>query len=169
MKPLFQLLSRWPLPLLHFLGAGIGWLTFLLSPTWRRRFLQNARQAGYSFAPVRKAVAESGKLLAETPRMWFGATPAVHWELAEQIAGLRAERRGIVFLTPHLGCFEAAGLYIAQRMPLTVMYRPPKLEWLEPLMIAGRALAGEACPGQPARRAPALQGAEGRRGRRVAA
>ena len=45
---------------------------------------------------------------------------------------------GIIFLTPHLGCFEGAALYVAQRMPLTVLYRPPRERWLEPLMIRGR-------------------------------
>ena len=42
-------------------------------------------------------------------------------------------------LTPHLGCFEVAAFYIAQRIPITVLYRPPRLRWLEPLMIAGRS------------------------------
>ena len=46
--------------------------------------------------------------------------------------------RGILFLTPHLGCFEISAAYGAQRLPLTVMYRPPKKAWLEPLMLEGR-------------------------------
>ena len=45
---------------------------------------------------------------------------------------------GIIFLTPHLGCFEVAALYIAQRIPITVLYRPPRQRWLEPLMVRGR-------------------------------
>jgi KDO2-lipid IV(A) lauroyltransferase len=73
-------MSTWPLALLHALGAVLGWLTWLLSPTYRRRFAENARQAGYRFAEVRPAVAEAGKLVAETPRLWFGRTPAIQWE-----------------------------------------------------------------------------------------
>jgi KDO2-lipid IV(A) lauroyltransferase len=51
---------------------------------------------------------------------------------------VRARGKGIIFLTPHLGCFEISALYGAQRLPLTVLYRPPKQRWLEPLMVAGR-------------------------------
>jgi len=138
-KSFFQLLSGWPLSLLHFLGAGIGWLAFLLSPTYRRRFLENARQAGYGFARVREAVAQGGKLVAETPRLWFGAMPPVHWEQAELIESLRADGRGILFLTPHLGCFEVtARAYAARFGPITVLYRPARKPWLRELVATSR-------------------------------
>ena len=140
MKSFFQLLSAWPLPVLHFFGTGIGWLTFLLSPTYRSRFLANARQAGYGFAAVRRAVAEGGKLVAETPRLWFGGMPPVHWEQPEMIAALRAQGRGIVFLTPHLGCFEVtARSYAAQFGPVTVLYRPARKPWLRELVATSRS------------------------------
>jgi Kdo2-lipid IVA lauroyltransferase/acyltransferase len=141
-KPLFQLFSRWPLPLLHFAGAGLGWLTFVFSPTYRRRFLDNARQAGYGFAQVRRAVAEAGKLLAETPRLWFGAPAPIHWDGAERIEALRAQGRGIVFLTPHLGCFEVtAQAYAARFGRITVLYRPARKAWLRELVANSRTRA----------------------------
>lgn len=139
MKPLFQLLSAWPLPLLHALGAVLGWITFLASPTYRRRFVANALQGGYAFAQVRRAIAEAGKLVAETPRLWFGAMPPVHWEQAEMVRALRAEGRGIVFLTPHLGCFEVtASSYAAQFGPVTVLFRPARKSWLRELVATSR-------------------------------
>ena len=142
MKSLFQLFSGWPLPLLHAAGALLGWLAFLLSPIYRRRFLANAAQAGYGFAEVRAAVAEAGKLLAETPRLWFGAAPRVQWEGAEAIEAVRAEGRGIVFLTPHLGCFEVAAQAYALRFgPITVLYRPARKAWLRDLVDTARARA----------------------------
>ena len=140
MKPLFQLLAAWPLPLLHFVGKALGWVTFLASPTYRRRFVANARQAGYGFAEVRRAVAEAGKLVAETPRLWFGAMPPVHWEQADLIDELRAQGRGIVFLTPHLGCFEVtARSYAARFGPVTVLYRPARKPWLRELVATSRS------------------------------
>jgi len=51
----------------------------------------------------------------------------------------RARGKGIIIVTPHLGCFEMVSLYFVQRLPMTVMYRPPKLAWLEPVMVAGRS------------------------------
>lgn len=47
--------------------------------------------------------------------------------------------RGIVFLTPHLGCFEIVAQQIALRTPLTVMYRPPRKAALKPLIEGARA------------------------------
>ncbi|HEX7891164.1 MAG TPA: lysophospholipid acyltransferase family protein [Ramlibacter sp.] len=139
MKRLLKLISGWPLPLLHFCGAGVGWLAFLLSPTYRRRFLENARQAGYGFGQVRRAVAEAGRLVAETPRLWFGSTPAVQWDRPELIEALRAQGRGILFLTPHLGCFEVtAQAYAARFGAITVLYRPARKEWLRELVATSR-------------------------------
>jgi KDO2-lipid IV(A) lauroyltransferase len=139
-KRLFQLLAAWPLPLLHFAGTGLGWLAFLLSPTYRRRFLANVRQAGYRFAQVRRAVAEAGKLIAETPRLWFGAPAPVLWDGAELIEALRAQGRGIVFLTPHLGCFEVtAQAYAARFGRITVLYRPARKPWLRELVATSRS------------------------------
>jgi KDO2-lipid IV(A) lauroyltransferase len=56
-------------------------------------------------------------------------------------AVLEAERlgRGIVYVTPHLGCFDVAALYLAARAPITVLYRPPKKLWLQGTVDAGRA------------------------------
>lgn len=142
MKFLLRLLSRWPLPLLHALGAALGWLAFLLSPTYRRRFLANAAQAGYGFAQVRSAVAQAGRLVAEVPRLWFGTPPPVQWEGAEAIDALRAQGRGIVFLTPHLGCFEVtAQAYAARFGPITVLYRPARKPWLRELVATARGRA----------------------------
>lgn len=117
----------------------MGWLAFLLSPTYRRRFLANVAQAGYRFSQVRQAVAEAGKMIGEVPRLWFGATPPVHWEAADTIQALRAQGRGIVFLTPHLGCFEVtAQSYARQFGPVTVLYRPARKPWLQEVVATAR-------------------------------
>ena len=68
---LYRFVSGWPLGLLHGVGAALGWLSWLLSPTYRRRFAQNAAQAGYAFGQVRAAVAHAGRMACETPRLWF--------------------------------------------------------------------------------------------------
>jgi Kdo2-lipid IVA lauroyltransferase/acyltransferase len=139
---LFRLLALLPLPILHAVGAALGWVTFLASGTYRRRFLANARQAGYELAQVRSAVAETGKLLAELPRLWFGRPPAIEWEGAELIEAAQAKGRGIVFLTPHLGCFEVTAQGYAGRFgPVTVLYRPARKPWLRELVDKARGRA----------------------------
>jgi Kdo2-lipid IVA lauroyltransferase/acyltransferase len=148
MPALFRFFSRWPLGLLHLAGAVLGWLAFLLSPTYRRRFLANAAQAGYGFSPVRAAVAHAGRMAAELPRLWLGAPVPVTWDGAELIERAHAAGRGIVFLTPHLGCFEitaqgyATRFGTAGRGPITVLYRPARQAWLRALLASSRSRPG---------------------------
>jgi KDO2-lipid IV(A) lauroyltransferase len=139
---LFRLLSIFPLPLLHLLGAGLGWLVYLASPSYRRRLRTNLEGAGFG-AQLRRAVAESGKAIVELPFVWCArpervAAHAVIENLEDVQAALDAGR-GIVFLTPHLGCFEITAQQIALRTPITVMYRPPKKAALKPLIEGARA------------------------------
>jgi KDO2-lipid IV(A) lauroyltransferase len=141
-KTLFRLFALLPLPVLHAVGAVLGWLSFLASGTYRRRFAENARQAGYRPAQVRAAVAEAGKLVAELPRLWFGRAVAMDWDGAQLIDVARAQGRGIVFLTPHLGCFEATAQgYAARYGPVTVLYRPARKAWLRDLVDTSRQRA----------------------------
>ena len=142
MRTLFRAFALLPLPVLHAVGAGLGWLSFLASGTYRQRFAENARQAGYKGAQVRSAVAEAGKLVAELPRLWFGRAVATYWEGAELIDRARAQGRGIVFLTPHLGCFEATAQgYAARYGRITVLYRPARKAWLRDLVDTSRERA----------------------------
>jgi Kdo2-lipid IVA lauroyltransferase/acyltransferase len=137
---LFRALAVLPLSLLHVIGATLGWIAFLASPTYRRRFLANARQAGYGFGQVAGAVAAAGRLIAEVPRLWFGAAPAIVWSGEHLIDRALQRGRGIVFLTPHLGCFEATAQGYAGRYgPITVLYRPARKAWLRPLVDQARA------------------------------
>src|SRR5207248_11229614 len=115
------------------------WFSFLLSGTYRRRFLENAGQAGFAFPEIRAAVAESGKLAMETPRLWFGAPAPIEWDGADLIDAARASGRGILFLTPHLGCFEVTAQGYAQRYGrITVLYRPARKRWLRELVDRAR-------------------------------
>ena len=147
MLPLYRLASKWPLGLLHAIGGVLGWLTWLASPTYRRRFAENAARAGYRFGQVRAAVAHAGRMAAETPRLWFGAPVPVQWDGAERIEAAYAAGRGIVYLTPHMGCFEitaqgAATRFGATRGPITVLYRPARQPALAQVLATARQREG---------------------------
>jgi KDO2-lipid IV(A) lauroyltransferase len=151
LQTLFHLIARLPLSWLHALGTVIGRIAYACSPSYAARLRDNIRSSTICApadcdALIRNAVAEAGKGVAEIIALWFAADSRIRdwmhcetWAVAE--AAL-AQGRGIIFMTPHLGGFEICAQYIAQRMPITVMYRPPKLRWLEPLMIAGRSRWG---------------------------
>jgi KDO2-lipid IV(A) lauroyltransferase len=145
---LLRRLAGWPLGLLHRTGDLLGWLGYALSPTYRRRFVENARQAGLVAREWRPAVREAGRLLMEAPLLWMrprGATLAekLRWSGAERIEAAHARGKGIVFLTPHLGCFEVTAQAYAERYgpaygPITVLYRPARKTWLRPLVAQSR-------------------------------
>lgn len=147
MPVVFRLFSVLPLWGLHILGAGMGWLAFLASPTYRRRFVAHAALAGYRFGQVRAAVSHAGRMVAELPRLWLGATPLCRLVGEDCVNAAYAAGRGIVFLTPHLGCFElsaqaAARRWSAEHGPITVLYRPARQPWLAKVMETARNRPG---------------------------
>jgi Kdo2-lipid IVA lauroyltransferase/acyltransferase len=151
MEALFKLLAKslakWPLALLHSLGAALGWLAYALSPTYRRRFATNAHLAGYTPSQVRAAIAHAGRMVAELPRLWWGAPVPISWDGVELIDEAHASGQGIVFLTPHLGCFEVtaqayAQRYASQGKAITVLYRPARKAWLQNLVSQSRSRPG---------------------------
>jgi KDO2-lipid IV(A) lauroyltransferase len=140
--PLFRLLSTLPLPALHALGSALGWIVYLLAPSYRRRLRSNVEAAGFH-GSLRAAIAESGKSIVELPFVWCAKPERVarhatdeNWDYVQSVID---SGRGIVFLTPHLGCFEMCAQQIALRTALTVMYRPPKKAALKPLIEGARA------------------------------
>jgi KDO2-lipid IV(A) lauroyltransferase len=150
MLQLFVGLSRLPLSVLHAIGALLGWVVFLSSPRYRRRFLTNAGQAGMPRQQWRPAVAQAGKLVLELPFLWLRKdpiSPKVHWEGLPLLEAAHASRRGIVFLTPHLGSFEVTAQAYAEAFaplsgPITVLYRPARKAWLRALIDNSRVRPG---------------------------
>ncbi len=143
---LFRLLARFPLWLVHRLGALAGWATYLLSPTYRRHLRENAGQAGLDEHIRRAAVAEAGKQALELPTIWLhpaagGAARVVQVSGWEHVEAAMAAGKGIVFLTPHLGCFEISAQYFAKYAPITVLYRQPKQAVLQEIIEFGRRRA----------------------------
>lgn len=148
LQSVLRFFSRLPLARIHGLGKALGWAVYTLSPAYASRLRENLKQSGcYADESeyvllLRTSVSEAGRAFLELFLVWFGDKRDVaslvkcdDWHVVDKA---REAGKGIIFLTPHLGCFEISALYCAQIMPLTVLYRKPKLEWLETLMKAGR-------------------------------
>jgi len=151
MLMMLRWISRWPLALLHAVGAALGWITWALSPSYRRRLRANADLAGVSASARRRSVGEAGRMVAEVPWLWLkpaGETleGLVRWDGAELIAQAIAAGRGTLFLTPHLGSFEVSARAVAERFgaerPLTVLYRPARKPWLREMEETSRHRPG---------------------------
>lgn len=146
---LFDLLSRLPLSFLHRLGVMAGWLSYWTSKKYAARLhenLHNACQgrAEIDFQQVLSAnIGEVGKTLAELCWVWrrpvhevAASVKTCHgWDL---VTAALAQGKGLIIVTPHLGCFEITAQYISSHIPVTCMYRVPKLVWLDKVMRAGR-------------------------------
>jgi len=146
---LFDVAAHLPLTLLHRLGSWLGWVTYHLSGKYAARLRENLAYEwqGRPEAEFRKAlnanVQEMGKSICELPWVWRRPVEEVLGKVRacqglEHVEAAQRRGQGVIFLTPHLGCFEIVSLYLAARMPMTIMYRPPKLAWLDAVMRSGR-------------------------------
>ena len=119
---LLTLLAYIPLFINHALGVLLGWLVFLGSPSYARRIRKNIEQSHITQNEkslnqlIRSNIAASGKTVIETFAIWFRHDKSVFnlvkacygWEHVE--IALK-HGKGLIFLTPHLGCFEITSLY----------------------------------------------------------
>ena len=150
---LLGLVAALPLRAVHAIGAFLGRAVYWLSPTYRRRLNENLAAAGYADAATRRAaIAAAGRQGLETPWIWkrprrdlIECTSVADMRLVDEVL---ADGRPVMFLPPHLGCFEVtAQLYAAIRpeaktRPMTVLYRIPRKSILRPIVERGRASEG---------------------------
>jgi Kdo2-lipid IVA lauroyltransferase/acyltransferase len=151
MLSLMHWLARWPLRLLHVLGALLGWLAYGLSAGYRGRVNANAALAGLSPAQRRRAIGEAGRMVAEVPWVWLHPPGRsigdwISWEGEHLIDRALDQGKGLLLLTPHLGCFEVCAQAYAHRygarQPMTALYRPARKAWLRKLEETARARPG---------------------------
>lgn len=144
LRLLFKLLSRLPLRAVHALGALGGWLTYGLSPTYRRTLKANLARAGLPAPRVRRAaIAHAGRQALEAAWLWqrpaADIVRCVHETPPGGFARLLTEPQPLLVLTPHLGGFEAVAQYYATlsaaaTRPMTALYRVPRKAALRALI-----------------------------------
>lgn len=144
---IFRLVSILPLPVLHRMGWVLGSLGFYAMPANRRRIRTHLKTAGIiaDNALVKTVLRETARGGLELPLAWMRSSEHIV-SLFQEIHGweyIQAaldNKQGLLLVTPHLGSYDLAGRYISHHLPfpLTALYRPPKLAWLEVVMNAGR-------------------------------
>ena len=150
---LFRLLGKLPLALNQVIGAGLGRLAWLFSS--RHRTLTQANIGIYGMhahlddvvSLINQSISEQGKGITELAIAWTAPVDRLYslvntctgWE---HVDAAKSRQRAIIFVTPHLGCYDIAGRYLESRIPVTALYSPPKQAWLEPLMQQGRVRGG---------------------------
>ncbi|MDX1654145.1 MAG: lysophospholipid acyltransferase family protein, partial [Candidatus Competibacteraceae bacterium] len=89
---------------------------------------------------------ETGKTILELGPLWLWSGQRVLERIrtveGQQIWQAAVEQgRGAIAITPHLGAWEVAGLYISAHWPITTLYRPSRLG-LDELIRTGRERLG---------------------------
>jgi KDO2-lipid IV(A) lauroyltransferase len=152
-KLLLSLFAALPLPVAHAIGTVLGFALIVL-PNSLRRITKINLDLCYPELDTRararlarRSLMETGKTIMEMGAMWC-------WPATQLLGKMRAvsgldvadaahrRGRGVIFASPHLGCWEMAGLYVSSRYPMTTLYRPPRLAALEALSREARARLG---------------------------
>lgn len=142
---LLWLLGRLPLRALHALGDAIGGL-------WLRAGLREALVAAANLqlcfpdltddqrqSLLRQTLAQTGRTATELAWLWTRSAATVNARI-RVVAGEQlfldaiAAGNGVLIAAPHLGAWEALNLYLSRTAPVAVLYRPPRLTWLEALI-----------------------------------
>jgi Kdo2-lipid IVA lauroyltransferase/acyltransferase len=142
-----------PLVVSHALGSVIGW-GFMLIPNRVARdtktniglcFPELARSEQRRL--VRQCLVETGKTILEASVLWIRPGEKA-LQLIRYVDGLdvalkaRDAGYGLILATPHLGAWEAAGLYCGAMFSMTCLYRPLRMIELEELVQDARGRLG---------------------------
>ena len=147
---LFKILfSCIPLLLIQVIGILIGYIFHMTNKESRFLLIENLTRSNIYKNPVslnkaiNKNIRETGKTIMESLAIWSSQQSRVlSW--VKEVQGLdeihkaHIRKKGIIFISPHLGCYEIASIYYGSKYPLTVLYRPPRKKWLEKLIKDGR-------------------------------
>lgn len=144
-----RLLARLRLRSVHRLGAIIGASIARVPNRQRRNTLINIglclpeldrREA---IALRNRCLREFGKTYAEIAHLWLRPSAEV-LSLVRETRGTELLRRrpetGLIVLSPHLGAWELAGLYLAAQGPTAIFYKPQK--YLDDMILAARKRSG---------------------------
>lgn len=146
---MLKLLAKLPLWVVHLLGSALGWLSYLSYQKYAHLINTNLKLSQLTKDSVslkktlHRNISETGKAFSETFAIWFKDYSTLsRWYQGctgwEHVESCLSKGKGIIFLTPHLGCFEITSLYYGQFHPITVLFRPPRQSWLMPLINQGR-------------------------------
>jgi KDO2-lipid IV(A) lauroyltransferase len=133
----------------RFLGRLIWW--FQLKPA-----LNCQKNIDHCFpamnSQTRRQLAKSsllhtGMTVAEWGAMWEWPSQDVvslirFVEGQELLDKAKADGRGVLLLSPHLGNWEVGGLYLGQIFNVSILYQPPKIPELETYITTARRRTG---------------------------
>ena len=150
---LLRAIAFLPLGLARFFGYMAGTLAWYLRTRGTKVALVNLQHCFPNMAEsdrqqlCKASMQDWGKTLFETPLVWqrnsrWLESKFLRVEGQEIIDKLLAEQRGLIFLGPHLGNWEAASLYWTAKAQMTCMFSPSGHDALDAWVKSARERVG---------------------------
>ncbi len=151
-----RLAALLPLRVLHGIGAGLGWLLWRTGSSAARQarvnigFARPRMAADAREALVRESMQGFGRSMTEIAWIWGRGARRALAEVRE-VRGRElfdaalASGRGLIVAAPHLGCWELLNYWLCAHTSMAILYRPPHVAALEPLL---RKVRGDLAPEQ---------------------
>ena len=148
---LLHFLSWLPLPIVHGLAFVIGQLMYWLPNSLKKAAIKNLelcfpqKTSKERDQLLHLSLIENSKTILEMGTLWLWSEKRIQ-SLNKGVVGQQNwqnaidKNKGIIFVTPHLGAWEYAGLF--DQTPLTILYRPPKLTAFGEFMLQARKRTG---------------------------
>ncbi|MCP3850549.1 MAG: lysophospholipid acyltransferase family protein [Gammaproteobacteria bacterium] len=142
-----------PLRLNHLIGSWIGLIIYKLEGNTWRTSKTNIELCFPEKTPdeqenlLRESLIELGKQFTEMGPMWLWPAEKTlslltHVSGKEHMDAAMQSNKGVFLLTPHLGCWEIAGLYLGANIPVTILYSRPKIKALDDIVRQSRIRSG---------------------------
>ncbi len=153
LKLSLRFFSLLPLRATHAFGALIGGWAALSSNKLRRITRINVDLCFPEWDErdrarlVRRSLVETGKTFTEAGALWLWSERKM-LSLITQVSGEHlvtgalAQGKGMILAVPHLGAWEAVGLYCSAHYPITSLYRPPRMAELDGMIRQARQRLG---------------------------
>ena len=138
-----------PLSLVQLIGIIVGHIFHMLNSKSKKLLIDNLTNSNIYKdetelkIAINNNIGETGKTIIEGFAIWLNKESRIlSW--VKEVKGLneikqaKKNNKGIIFLTPHLGCYEITSIYYGSKYPLTILYRPPRQKWLINIIKQGR-------------------------------
>lgn len=137
----------------HRIGTFFGWLIWVIPNSARRVTEKNLAIAFPELSDAERlqltksSLIETGKTVAELGAIWCWPQ-AKKLALVKQVVGADklanavSAGKGVIMLSPHVGCWEIVCHYLAEHYPTSILYRPPRMGSLNQFMRDARGSSG---------------------------
>lgn len=147
---ILRLFAWIPLRVNHALGNFVGSILYLANSRERRTTERNLalcfpdKSVAERRHIAKRSLQETCKWGFEIGAIWIRgyswcSSKVLNIKNEQLFTDALADERGILLIAPHFGNWELAGMCAGAKGKCTVIYSPPKLEELDPLVRAGRS------------------------------